>query len=290
MSGRMGRKKKTLLGKPGKGVDREAKPKNAFFRFFELLVQRIYKICVFNIIYFICILPLLCALATGFIMLLGIPAETVANTVLLNWMLRASLWLPMPVSIALVVVSAVFYGPMTCGFAYAMRNLASDSHAWYSDIFSRAMANFKQGFVLGLVDIFVFASVLLYIGADFSQVSGGMYYFYSFLRVLAVLIAIFYQFMRYYLYPIAVTFELPLKAIFKNAYLFGVLGLWRNILVTVVCALSIFAFASTAYLDVFLMVTFTFGFCGFLASYATYPVIRKYMLDTKEKPKEKPNE
>ena len=173
-----------------------------------------------------------------------------------------------------------------------MRNLVNEKHVWYSEFFTRAMQNFKQGFVIGIVDILVFTSVGLYIATDFSVMTGGMFYLYSALRIAAVLIAVFYIFMRYYLYTLTVTFELPLKGIFKNAYLFGVLGLGRNILVTLINVASVFAFASTAYIDMFLMATFTFSFCGFLATYATYPVIRKYMLDAKEKkdPEEEPKE
>lgn len=278
-------KKKKAPGftKPGRGIERDAKPKNAFFRFFELLIRKIYRLCILNVLYFICILPLICALITLGVTLFAIPAEVVAQTIFVNWMMRLAFWLPTPVSIALVIISAVFYGPMTCGFSYAMRNLATEKHVWYSEFFTRSMQNFKQGFAIGLVDILVFTSVGLYISTDFSAMTGGMLYFYSALRIAAVLIGLFYIFMRYYLYTITVTFALPLKAIFKNAYLFGVLGLWRNILVTVINMMSIFAFASTAYIDMFLMATFAFSFCGFLATYTTYPVIQKYMIDVEKK-------
>ena len=55
--------------------------------------------------------------------------------------------------------------------------------------------------------------------------------------------------------------------------------------------IAIFAFTSTPYLDIFLTVTILFSFCGFLTSYATYPVIKKYMIDAQEKPSsEEPEE
>lgn len=276
--------------RPGRGVDKNAKPKNAFFRFFELLISRISKLVVFNIMYFICILPIICAVITFGSSLFNVPAELVSQTVFFNWMMRLSFWLPTPISFALLAISIIFYGPITCGFSYAMRNFVSGRHAWYSDMFSRAMKNFKQGLVLGLIDILVVVCVALYVATDFSVISGGMYYMYTAFRIIAVIVAIFYVFMRYYLYNLAITFDLPLNGIFKNAYIFGVLGFGRNILTTVLSIITLIAFTSTVYIDVFLMATFAFSFCGFLSNFATYPVIKKYMIDVQEKEDSKETE
>ena len=93
---------------------------------------------------------------------------------------------------------------------------------------------------MGIVDVVVCVSFILYAGLDISPLRGeGMYYFYVFMKSAAWAIALFYIFMRFYLYTIAVTFELPLKDVFKNASIFAVLGFLRNILATICCVATI---------------------------------------------------
>ena len=277
------KKRQSKYTKPGKGIDANERKKNTVFRFFELLVRKITRLVILNILYLICILPLVCAVVTLGVTIFGISPEVVQNTVFVNIIMRLSFWIPTPLAIALVCISAIFYGPITCGFTYCMKNLAIERHVWYSDLFSKAKENFKQGIIIGFIDIIVFTSCALYLCMDISAVTGTMYYYYTILRILAVIISVFYVFMRYYLYTIIVSFYLPIKAILKNAYIFAVLGFGRNLLVTAIIILTVFSLTSTPYLDIFLTATFTFSFCGFLANYATYPIIKKYMLDVEEK-------
>ncbi len=280
----MAKKSQSRFLRPGKGVSRNERKKNAVFTFFELFIRKISRLCFFNILYLICILPLICLIVTGTVVAFDISPEVVSQTVFVNLIMRIAIALPPTVSYILLAISALIYGPVTCGFAYAMRNLSTERHVWYSELFTRAKENFKQGLLFGIVDIFVFISFALYITMNMGAAEGVTYYFYSFMRFIAVIITIFYMFMRNYLYTLAVTFYLPVKAIFKNAYIFAVLGFFRNLLVAAVSIGVVFAFTATPYLDIFLTVTILFSFCGFLTSYATYPVIKKYMLDAQEKP------
>ncbi|MEG2377058.1 MAG: hypothetical protein RSC43_01740 [Clostridia bacterium] len=273
------------LKEPKHEVTREERSKNAFFHFFELLTRKMFKLFALNIMYFICILPILCTAVTLLVASFHIPVAMVENTLFVNLLMRITMWIPKPLMIALTVISVVFYGPMTCGMSYVLRNFATEKHAWLTDFFSRAMSNFKQGILIGLCDILVFVSVTLYMLLDLRSISGiEMKYFYFFLKIAAIVISVFYIFMRHYLYTLAVTFELSIKDIFKNSYLFGVLGFGRNIMTLVVIGMVVFAFTAAPYIDIFLMATFTFSLCGFIATYITYPVIKKYMLDATLKP------
>ena len=263
-------------------ITRDRRKKNKLFKFFELFVSKISKLCIFNIMYLVCILPIVCAVVVFGITGFGFSPEIVTKTVFVNLVMRV-LNIPPVISITLLVISIFFYGPVTCGFSYAMRNLTTERYAWFSEMFTKAKANFKQGLVIGLLDVLIFSSCALYLFMDLSAVSGMMHVAYSILRVAAILITIFYVFMRYYLYNLAITFELKIKAIFKNAYIFAVLGFFKNILVTVITIAAVFLFTSTPYLDVFLTATILFSFCGFVSNYITYPVIKKYMIDAQEK-------
>lgn len=265
--------------KEGKGVERDAKKKNAFFRFFELLLRKFTKLFLLNIVYVICISPLICGavvLVTGTFQL---SEEVIRGSFLISRIMWLASHIPLWLNFTLLAVDIVFFGPLTCGFTYMLRNYATERHAWFSDFFSKSMENFKQGFVMGIVDVVVCVSFILYAGLDISPLRGeGMYYFYVFMKSAAWVIALFYIFMRFYLYTIAVTFELPLKDVFKNASIFAVLGFFRNILATICCVATIFAFTSTWIIDLVLLVSILFSFCGFIGMFTTYPVIQKYML------------
>lgn len=266
--------------KPGKGVEKNGRKKNAFFRFFEVLYRKFNKIVILNLIYTACILPVICGVIVFLTAAFQLSDELVRGSFLISNVLQIVSNIPTPVSIGLLVIDLVLFGPFTAGFSYMIRNYADERHAWFSDFFSRAFSNFKQGVVLGLLDAIVFVSVILYLAADISALQGsGMYYMYFALKTAACLIALIYVFMRFYTYNIAVTFELPLKDILKNSAIFAVLGFVRNVIAFVAIVATVFAFTSTWVIDAVLLVIFLFSFCGFIASYTTYPVIKKYMLN-----------
>ena len=85
----------------------------------------------------------------------------------------------------------------------------------------------------------------------------------------------------------AVTFDMKLSKIFKNALIFIVLGIKRNIMALLGLAL-LTAFAVVLvvlFLPMGLGVTlvlpliYYLGVCAFIYTYAAYPVIKKYMID-----------
>ena len=103
------KRKESKFTKSGKGIDKNERKKNTVFRFFELLVRKLTRLCILNVLYLICILPLLCAVVTLGVTMFGISPETVQQTVFVNLIMRLSFWVPRPVSLALVAISAVFY-------------------------------------------------------------------------------------------------------------------------------------------------------------------------------------
>ena len=103
-------------------------------------------------------------------------------------------------------------------------------------------------------------------------------------------LGILYFFMRFYIYHLQITFELSIRKILKNALIFTTLGVKRNlmaalgmVLLTVVCAVFIGVvisiFGLTA-LPVPLMISLLFYLAAvsFMASYAAYPIIDRYMI------------
>ena len=89
--------------------------------------------------------------------------------------------------------------------------------------------------------------------------------------------------MRFYAYTIMITFDLSIRKILKNSFIFAFVGFKRNI----VALLGIFVVAAINYMlvgvllpaAIMLPVIITISLCSFIAIYASYPVIKKYMID-----------
>ena len=110
---------------------------------------------------------------------------------------------------------------------------------------------------------------------------------YGFMYFMSLALVIIYVFMRFYLYLMLITFDLPIRKLLKNALIFSMLGLKRNVM----ALLGILLVAGINFLLIFpsLSIGFTLtlilpffylpALAGFMATYAAYPNIQRYMID-----------
>lgn len=174
----------------------------------------------------------------------------------------------------------ITFGLSSAGAAYCIRGYnRGDPVFLISDFFYTIKKNWKQALVVGILDIFFIVVLIFDYMFWYSQpgfIEGILMYFALFLCVL-------YFFMRYYIYTILITFDLSIYKIFKDAFLLSFLGFKRNIVafVGILAVVFINFFISTVILSVGIMlpIILTFALCMFIAGYASYPVIQKYMID-----------
>ena len=97
-----------------------------------------------------------------------------------------------------------------------------------------------------------------------------------------IFLLILYSFMRCYMYIIMVTFKLSLFKILKNSFIFAFLGIKRNILaflgVALLCFINVYIFVWIPLVGLTLPLIITTASCFFIGAYASYPVIKKYMI------------
>lgn len=259
------------------------KEKRAIFRYFEIIYTKFSKLILLNLMYFACIAPLLCGIIYFTCVIFGVSAQTVQAFFFIHMSVWVTELIPLPVFILLFVVSLAAYGPLTAGFTYCIRNIATGKHFWLSEMFSRAKSNLKQGFIFGIIDITVLFSLILYLASDTSALQGSGFVFYQSAKIIAVIVSVVYFWIRFYTYSIAVTFELSVKDIFKNALIFCVLGFFKNIISTLLIAFVTFTFTSTPKVDLILLATLFFSICRFSVVFSTYPIIEKYMIKATKK-------
>lgn len=187
--------------------------------------------------------------------------------------------------ILLVALTALTWGWQNVGATYNLRSLVrGDSCFLFSDYFYAIRRNLKQGFFVGLLDFIIIAVLAVdffYFRNYVSSLGSG------FLYVFVIALIVIYTLMRFYLYLMLVTFDLSTRKLLKNALIFSVLGIKRNVmgllgivllaalnLLIIVPCLSI-GFSAPIILPLFYFLSFT----GFIAAYAAYPNIKRYMID-----------
>lgn len=267
------------FSRAGKGVAKDAPDKKRFILFFEILWRKLWQIIGINIIYFIIILPLMAYVLVFIMQSVGIEAADLAGNTLFT-IFAYILNLPPFFMWLLVGLSAVLYGPATCGLTYILRNYTRQEHAWtFSDFFDRAKQNFKQGLLAGIIDIALVLSCSMYVAMDTTALTGAQWYLVTF-KYIALIVFVIYFIMRFYIYTLIVTFDMSFKAIIKNAWIFVILGFFRNLCSVFFIVLSLAT--SVGYMLAFFGL-FTLAFCRYIAVFNGYPVIEKYMLQPMRK-------
>lgn len=181
---------------------------------------------------------------------------------------------------AISVLFIFTFGLANVGAAYVVRGYnRGDPIFIFSDFFSTIKRNFKQGLIVGIADLLI-CTVLVF---DFLFWSGQEGFVNGIFMYFALFLCVLYFFMRFYIYTITITFDLSVYKIFKDAFLLSFLGFKRNI-VALFGVLAVFflnVFICTLYLPVGIMlpIVLTLGLGMFICGYASYPVIKKYMID-----------
>jgi hypothetical protein len=232
------------LNRDGKGVyeDENRKPTLGFF--FKLLFRKFGKLVRLNFIMLFQIFPIIGvaaivifgsstynATSSLYAPLYGI-SQVVDSPVITNQLNMVSKQVETPLFTPGMIIGigllALFlfitFGWQNVGAAYVLRGMfRGDAVFIFSDYFHGIKKNWKQGILVGMID-FVCSALLIY----------DLYILWVSGRALAfgfiLAISIIYVFMRFYIYQILITFNIKTFKLLKNALIFSVLGILRNLL------------------------------------------------------------
>ena len=272
--------------KEGPGVDPDEPQKRSFFRFFDIFKRKIGHFARANLIYslvcipmFIIVLAILSYITSSIIALL-FPELTGENVgvVFLSVILSA------------LYIAVVGVGPITAGFTYIMRNYAREEHAWlWSDFKDTVKKNFKQSIAVFAIDIVVLF-LIFFASFIYLQLSGGIAY----LRYILYIIGIVYAMMHFYIYQIMITFDMSVKEIMKNSFIFTLIRLPMNIFFLIIqilvhVALPIilimnFAVSPQVMMIAVIIITvleisLTQSFTSFMVNFGVQGTINKFMMN-----------
>ena len=276
--------------------------------FFKLLFRKFSKLVTLNLMMLFQILPLICIfliyffasktysqISPEFASLLGV--HTISNSAgasILFELNLAQLGSPLIKDYELAIIMGlgafllITWGLQNTGSTYVLREMVTGKPAFvWSDYFHAVKRNFKQSFWFGIFD----ALIITVLAIDFVH----LYYsdsgfFESFLFFMICGIIILYSIMRMYFYLMIVTFDMSFKKLLKNALIFAILGIKRNIMaalgVVALIALNVFLIALLlpygVALPIILPFLYLLSVTAFMSAYAAFPVNKKYMIDPYE--------
>lgn len=188
----------------------------------------------------------------------------------------------------MIAITVLTWGWQNVGAAYNLRSMVrGDSTFLWSDYFYAVRRNLRQAFLFGILDLlilFVLVCDILFFYPLSTNFTYGLMY------GLVLALGIIYLVMRFYIYPMMITFDLSIYKLLKNALIFTMLGIKRNLVATlgiaavlVLNVVAIFWGLSVGFsVPLILPFFYLLALLGFISMYAAYPNIKRYMIDPYE--------
>ncbi|WP_298481861.1 hypothetical protein [uncultured Ruminococcus sp.] len=251
----------------GAGIAKNAPKKKGFFRFMEIFVQKFWKLLELNVIYFLCFVPLLGAVA-------------------LYLTMRSTLGLVLAVICLLAFV--VLIGPATAAHTKILKNFFMEKPTFLLHDFLRTMrSEFKHSVVVGMLDCLLVCciSAAFYVYPQLIEQTGSKVYYVFFAITLSIgLIALL---MNFYIFLMMISTNLSLKNVLKNSLALAVVALKKNVITLLIVGavvavfVLVFVFVDIKYslILLFLLPFMPASWLGLVVVMQCYPVIQKYIIN-----------
>ena len=250
--------------KPGKGISKEEAAKRNYF---DILGRKFWQLVKLNLLYVLCNI-----LFFGGSIFLAIGYDWNA---IFDALLSGQLMLLPP----LPFLPLMLTGPFTAGLTYVIRNYSRQEHAFLvSDFFEHSKKNLKQGLAMSVLQVLV---LYLFVTAFFFYrqffISQG--WNFGLLLGITLILSVMLLTMSFYVYPIMVTFDMKLKHILRNSWIFAMSKLPQNLLILLI--IGAVHFLLLWYLPVvwlLLMVLILISWSSYTMNYYVWHVMDKYMM------------
>lgn len=292
------------LYRDGKGVEKEEVGPPNLKNFFKLFGRKFTKLLSVNLYMLLGMIPLA---VIAYLFFTGEKTPTVTSSLYpalfgASQVVQSSVFAPLfalhgiqfqlpfmtPASTLILLGVALIwlftFGYINVGTTYILRSLVRREPVFmWSDFWYAIRRNKKQGLFVGILDLAVLG-LLIFDLVYFYGLIGSFAMDMMFFLIIALLLI--YNFMRYYLYLMLITFDLPMGKLIKNAFIFAVVGIKRN----VTALLGMLAMAAINYILIMLLAPLGLivvvilpllyfpGCAGFMAAYAAWAKIEDLMI------------
>lgn len=236
----------------GKGVSKDPDNKIALFRFFDIYLQHISKLILLNFIFLLALVP--------FFGLSLLEHYGFGNLVFY----------------VLFVVSGIFVGPALCGFMKVLRNISCRRPVFiWSDFWKAFRTNFKQGAIMGVIDMFFFVALSFAIPMYWNMSAQNSAFNIPF--VICIVTAFIFVMMHFYVYLLIVSTTLNLWEILKDSLYLTAIEIKSsivNLLTTVVVMMAVVVLFPWS----MILLIIAPSFLGLLYAFNCFPAIRKHVI------------
>lgn len=252
--------------------------------FFQVLGRKFWKLIQFNLIYLVFNIPLIVIsyFLSGYLISPLTPAvESPADIIVLMFVYG------FPPMMLLMSIPVLAVGPSQAGLAYLLRCFSYEIPTFYwSDFKDKIKENLKQGLIVSVINLAAFIFLLLDFYLYGQLTRNGSSLLLAAANGILFLILILFIMMCMYIYPMMVTYELKIRHLYKNAFLFSIGRFLPNIAVLLICALLLIApslivvfTGSVTVLAVIYIYYLLLGFTlpGLVINFFINPVIDKYL-------------
>lgn len=261
--------------KEGPGVPKDAPPKSRFRIFFEVLGRKFWNIVKINIMFGIFNIPaiIFLFLFSGYLQLLltqnsGLNPEEMAQSLFFG---------TIPLMAIFICLPLITVGPAQAGMTYVLRNYSREEHAFiWGDFKEHALKNFKQSMIVSIINTIVTVLVIMDIYFYLSYRTDNL--LITAASAFIILAFIIFMMMSMYIYPMMVTFDLTIKQLYKNAFLFAIMKFFPNLLILIVIFVLLFFSFYYPILGYLLFIFITMGLTSFITNFYVYSKIDKYMI------------
>jgi|GEM_PF-64545 len=265
--------------KPGPGVPDNAPPKSPFIVFFEILQRKFWNFIKINFLFLVFDLP---AILLGYLVMLFLFPNIFPNAFESPEMITSEMLMKFILLTPLFCIPMITVGPAQAGFTYVLRNYAREEHAFlWSDFKDAALKNFKQSMIIGTIN-FIATFLMLFSIRAYSLINNGNVIIMAGMVLMVILFLIFAM-VNIYIYPLLVTFDLPIKQIYKNALIFASVKFFPNLGILLLSAFIILLtygmiIPFNQFLGILFLLLITASLVGFITNFYAYPKLKKYMI------------
>lgn len=250
----------------GAGIAKNAPKKKPFFRFWELVFRKFWKLINVNLLLMSSLLPIL------------------GGALSITYLAEQNIGLCFSLLAVCLVAFVLMFGPVIAGCTQILRYFSMEKPVFLWDMFCRTIRkNFRKSFLMGFLDILIGGSMVTsFIAYPQAAANTGNAFFYV-LLVLTLSVGLAVLMMSFYAYPMIVSTELDMVNILKNSFALTILALKTNLLTLLGCLLTAAVFAVLTILMPMVMfavlVFMPVGFIAFGIVFNCYPVIQKYVIN-----------
>ena len=262
--------------RPGPGVRKDEPKKPPYIRYFQVMGRKYGKLMQLNLLFLIPVIAVI--ILMGFLFFAA-PVHYYLAISIQELEIQIDLW-----NCYVVPIPLIFLSPFVAGITYVTRNFAREEHAFVLSDFKDAVKNNWKQFLFNGIFLY-FAYILLSFAMIYYYNQSLFSWFFIVPMAICLLLTVVLVFCQFYVPLMIVTFDLKLRQIYRNALIFSIAGLFRNILlVAIFVAMLILMYQAIATLLTLMLlllfiVLFMFSFISYTTNFVVYSLVERLLIE-----------